>query len=236
MSYKYKYEGKDKNGKKKFSKTYKPQKWVGDYENNCVRDYDNYIKESLKNGTLTQADVNDISYFEGSYENACKFFRISGESCQVYDRDSGMKVIKENEDSHEIKIQRFKKLVEKHQTQPRYLKKSSAELFIVLTSKMNEQYYYIAPESKEDIAMEVLFSMYSDYIKGIDDFLINAENKKEAVIEYEEKLKEALGDLYDEKDEAMAKRNIEMSEIPRSLKRRIYNLNRFLSKHPGLRK
>lgn len=180
MPIKYKYNGRDENGDKKFTKTYETSKWVGDYQNHCVRKYDQYIKECLKNKEITEDDIQYIDYFEGSYNNACKFFGISGESCKVYDKDEKEYVIKNDKNSREIKIKRFKDLIEKHQSSNKYLTKTSAELYTLLLSKMNDQYYYIEMEYRDDIAIKAIYES-RDIVEDIDNFFFNRAQEIEAL-------------------------------------------------------
>lgn len=179
MPIKYNYEGKNKDGKKLFSKKYIPSRWIPDYENNCVRNYDAYIKEQSRNKSRNNKSNQDITdsnflseeelvYFEGTYENACKFFNISGEHCKVYDKESKSYKIKENDESHNIKINRLIEFISKNQFNKMYVKKTSAELYELIINKMREQYYYIEKEYREDIAMEAL--------KQCKDIVINVDN------------------------------------------------------------
>lgn len=171
MPYKYSYEGKDKFGKKKFSKKFVFSKWVGDYEHNCVRDYDQYIKDALKNGWITEEDVEYVSYFEGSYENACKFYNIQGESAVVYNKESGKKDI--IEDSIDIKKTRLKTIIENNtiNVRGRVIQKTSAEIFSLLISKMSEQYFFVNQSERENVALDLIYENYF-MMENLDSLLL----------------------------------------------------------------
>lgn len=144
-------------------------KWVADYDNNIVRDYDRYIKEETKNGNLTKDDIQYISFFQGSYENACKFFGIDPSSALIYNKEKKEKEVTNDID---IKLKRLEKLIEKNQTNKRYVKKSTPEIKSILISKMNEQYFYVQAEMREDIANQAIINCYS-FIYSVDRFFLD---------------------------------------------------------------
>mgnify|MGYP000904879165 CR=1 FL=1 len=87
--------------------------------------------------------------------------------------------------------------------------KTSAELFNLMISKMSEQYYYVSPESRVDIALQVIYNLYSVYIAMVDSSFIS----------YLQLIKEG-----------------EVKSIDRTFEKRAKKLEYFLTKYPSVGK
>lgn len=151
---------------------FKYNKWCADYDNNKVLRYDEYIKK------VSKEDQDKVSYFQGSFQAACKYYGIDGtdslkvKSDKFFVLDSMFpednKVIADKRD------RMFNKVVW-YQNSDKTVLRTSAEIFDLLSKESREVKFYLDDSVRDRVIKQVIFFSHSMKVPFADrNFLYRA--------------------------------------------------------------